>query len=73
MFNADTVDEVLQDLMERGIKVAGGDKLGKTIIFAQNKKTCRVYSRAFLISSILIITEVLPKGSYVMIHMLKLL
>ena len=38
VFNADTVDEVLQDLMERGIKVAGGDKLGKTIIFAQNKK-----------------------------------
>ena len=29
---------VLQDLMERGIKVAGGDLLGKTIIFAQNKK-----------------------------------
>ena len=38
VFNADTVDEVLQDLMERGIKVAGGDKLGKTIVFAQNKK-----------------------------------
>ncbi len=29
---------VLQDLMERGIKVAGGDRLGKTIIFAQNKR-----------------------------------
>lgn len=24
--------------MERGIRVAGGDRLGKTIIFAQNKK-----------------------------------
>ena len=38
VFNELTVDEVLQDLMERGIKVAGGDLLGKTIIFAQNKR-----------------------------------
>lgn len=38
VFNANTVDTVLQDLMERGIKVAGGDRLGKTIIFAQNKR-----------------------------------
>lgn len=38
VFNEGTVDTVLQDLMERGIKVAGGDRLGKTIIFAQNKK-----------------------------------
>ena len=37
VFNEDTVDTVLQDLMERGIKVEGGDRLGKTIIFAQNK------------------------------------
>ncbi|MDO4281968.1 MAG: DEAD/DEAH box helicase family protein [Peptococcaceae bacterium] len=38
VFNTDTVDMVLEDLMERGIKIAGGDKIGKTIIFAQNKK-----------------------------------
>ena len=38
VFNELTVDMVLQDLMERGIKVAGGDLLGKTIIFAQNKR-----------------------------------
>lgn len=37
VFNQTTVDTVIQDLMERGIKVAGGDRLGKTIIFAQNK------------------------------------
>lgn len=37
VFNETTVDEVLQDLMERGIKVAGGERIGKTIIFAQNK------------------------------------
>ena len=38
VFNETTVDTVLQDLMERGIHVAGGDRLGKTIIFAQNKR-----------------------------------
>ncbi|RHR10999.1 DUF4145 domain-containing protein [Pseudoflavonifractor sp. AF19-9AC] len=38
VFNELTVDTVLQDLMERGIQVAGGDRLGKTIIFAQNKR-----------------------------------
>lgn len=38
VFNETTVDTVLQDLMERGIKVAGGDRVGKTIIFAQNKR-----------------------------------
>ena len=38
VFNEMTVDTVLQDLMERGIRVAGGDRIGKTIIFAQNKR-----------------------------------
>lgn len=37
IFNEITVDTVLQDLMERGIRVEGGDRIGKTIIFAQNK------------------------------------
>ncbi len=38
IFNELTVDTVLQDLMERGIHAAGGDRIGKTIIFAQNKR-----------------------------------
>lgn len=38
VFNEATVDTVLQDLMERGIKTEGGDVIGKTIIFAQNKR-----------------------------------
>lgn len=38
LFNSNTVDTVLQTLMEQGIHVEGGDKLGKTIIFAKNKK-----------------------------------
>ncbi len=38
LFNDNTVDTVLQDLMEKGIKVNGGDSIGKTIIFAKNTK-----------------------------------
>ncbi|GGG88529.1 restriction endonuclease subunit R [Polaribacter pacificus] len=38
LFNTDTVDKVLEHLMNDGIKVDGGDKLGKTIIFAKNHK-----------------------------------
>nr|CAA6829352.1 MAG: Type I restriction-modification system, restriction subunit R (EC [uncultured Thiotrichaceae bacterium] len=36
LFNDNTVDQVLDHLMKKGIKVQGGDKLGKTIIFAKN-------------------------------------
>ncbi|HEY0798348.1 MAG TPA: DEAD/DEAH box helicase family protein, partial [Candidatus Baltobacteraceae bacterium] len=36
LFNIDTVDKVLEYLMTYGLKVAGGDRLGKTIIFAKN-------------------------------------
>lgn len=34
--NIDTIREVLRDVMEEGIKVDGGDLLGKTIIFARD-------------------------------------
>jgi type I restriction enzyme R subunit len=36
LFNTDTVDQALKLLMKRGLKVEGGDRLGKTIIFARN-------------------------------------
>ncbi len=36
LFNADTVDKVLAHVMTNGLKVAGGDRLGKTIVFAKN-------------------------------------
>ncbi|MBE9078281.1 DEAD/DEAH box helicase family protein [Romeria aff. gracilis LEGE 07310] len=36
LFNIDTVDQALKLLMERGLKVDSGDRLGKTIIFARN-------------------------------------
>jgi len=37
LFNIDTVDKGLEHIMTRGQKVAGGDRLGKTIIFAKNQ------------------------------------
>lgn len=37
LFNKDTVDKVLEHLMTRGLTVAGGDRLGKTILFAKNQ------------------------------------
>lgn len=38
LFNEQTVDNVLQALMEQGIHVDGGETLGKSIIFAANRK-----------------------------------
>jgi type I restriction enzyme R subunit len=37
LFNEDTVDHVIAYLMQNGVKVEGGDRLGKTIIFAKNQ------------------------------------
>lgn len=37
LFNENTVDQVLANLMADGHKVAGGDRLGKTIVFAKNQ------------------------------------
>ncbi|MDH6255170.1 DEAD/DEAH box helicase family protein [Aurantimicrobium minutum] len=36
LFNTDTVDKVLEVLMNEGRRVSAGDKLGKTIVFAKN-------------------------------------
>ncbi len=36
LFNTNTVDRALELLMEKGLKIEGGDRLGKTIIFACN-------------------------------------
>jgi type I restriction enzyme, R subunit len=47
LFNADTVDKVLQTLMERGHRVAGGDRLGKTIIFAKNNDHAEFIAQRF--------------------------
>ena len=46
LFNADTVDKVLAELMTQGHKVAAGDRLGKTIIFAKNRRSRPVHRTA---------------------------
>lgn len=46
-FNASTVDLVLEHLMTHGLKVAGGDRLGKTIIFAKNSEHARFIAQRF--------------------------
>ncbi len=38
LFNKDTVNKVLDALMQNGLKIEGGDRLGRTIIFAVNQK-----------------------------------
>ncbi len=47
LFNRDTVDKVLQHLMEHGRKVEGGDRLGKTIIFARNHEHAKFIEERF--------------------------
>ncbi|MBX9585193.1 MAG: DEAD/DEAH box helicase family protein [Gemmataceae bacterium] len=47
LFNADTVDKALEHLMTHGVKVAGGDRLGKTIIFAKNEAHARFIAERF--------------------------
>ena len=47
LFNTDTVDKVLQHLMENGHKVEGGDRLAKTIIFARNHDHARFIEDRF--------------------------
>lgn len=47
LFNIDTVDKVLEHLMTHGQKVAGGDRLGKTIVFAKNNAHAEFIAERF--------------------------
>ncbi len=47
LFNKDTVDKVLEHLMTEGLKVANGDRLGKTIIFAKNHDHAQFIAERF--------------------------
>lgn len=47
LFNENTVDLMLRHLMEHGLKVEGGDKLGKTIIFAVNQRHAEFIAQRF--------------------------
>ncbi|WP_341578588.1 DEAD/DEAH box helicase family protein [Microbacterium schleiferi] len=47
LFNEDTVDKVLEILVDEGQYVQGGDVLGKTIIFAKNQKHAEFIQERF--------------------------
>ncbi len=47
IFNTDTVDKVIVDLMENGLKVQGGDLIGKTIIFGYNHQHADLIVKRF--------------------------
>src|SRR5207244_8443835 len=47
LLNKDTVDKVLQHLMTRGMTVAGGDRVGKTILFAKNQHHAEFIAERF--------------------------
>ncbi|MDU5650759.1 MAG: DEAD/DEAH box helicase family protein, partial [Clostridium perfringens] len=47
LFNADTIDLVLNKLMTEGLKIEGGEKLGKTIIFAKNSRHAKAIVERF--------------------------
>lgn len=47
LFNMDTVDKVIATLMTNGHAVAGGDRLGKTIIFAKNQNHAHFIQERF--------------------------
>ncbi len=47
LFNEDTVDQVLATLMDKGHKVADGDRIGKTIVFAKNQRHAEFIQQRF--------------------------
>ncbi|MCD3351836.1 DEAD/DEAH box helicase family protein [Clostridium botulinum] len=47
LFNANTIDLVLNKLMEKGLRVEGNEKLGKTIIFAKSHKHAEAIKERF--------------------------
>ena len=47
LFNTDTVDKVIGHLMQNGIKVEGGDKLAKTMVFARSHQHAKFIEERF--------------------------
>lgn len=47
IYNTDTIDKMLQDLMTNGLKVQSGELIGKSIIFAMNSKTAKLIVERF--------------------------
>lgn len=47
IFNEDTISQVLQDLMNNGLRINGGEQIGKTIIFAYNHRHAEMIVEKF--------------------------
>ncbi|MDX2286766.1 MAG: DEAD/DEAH box helicase family protein, partial [Bacteroidia bacterium] len=47
LFNEDTVDKVLDRLMAEGLRIEGGDRIGRTIIFAVNQRHAEFVAERF--------------------------
>jgi len=47
LYNRDTIRKVLSTLVTEGIKIEGGDRLGKTIIFARTQKHASLIKEEF--------------------------
>lgn len=47
LFNRNTVEKVIETLMTKGHKIQGGDKLGKTIVFAKNDRHAEFFVKVF--------------------------
>ncbi|MBO5677262.1 MAG: DEAD/DEAH box helicase family protein [Bacteroidaceae bacterium] len=47
IYNEDTIDAVLQDLMNNGLKVQYGERIGKSIIFAYNHRHAEMVVKRF--------------------------
>ncbi|MEH7885637.1 DEAD/DEAH box helicase family protein [Bacillus sp. JJ1609] len=47
LYNKDTIRRAIEVFLEHGIKVEGGDRLGKTIIFARNNEHAKLIVNVF--------------------------
>ncbi len=63
LFNKDTVYKVLDTLMQQGLKIEGGDKIGRTLIFAVNQTHSK-----FIVDCFLERYPEKPAGFIAMIH-----
>lgn len=63
LFNKDTINKVLDALMQQGIKIEGGDKIGRTIIFATNQQHAK-----FIVDCFTERYPQYPAGFIAMIH-----
>lgn len=63
LFNKDTVHKILDTLMQKGLKIEGGDKIGRTIIFAANQDHAK-----FIVECFTARYPQYPAGFVAMIH-----